>query len=169
MFELVFQVSVLFLVQLALWIATISIWFVILSYFVFVWLRARRMKEAGLCKYRVREFASRFYNERAQQAVATRLDDYALFCAYALPDHTAQAKQVISREILRRGYTSEQFVTWAPPGEALTVPPPFRTPPRLGHLPPAGESEGGAISFLPGTGCGRHPAGLHRSRAVPRR
>jgi hypothetical protein len=85
--------------------------------------RRRRMREAGLVKHRIRQFAWRRYDEPVRKEIARALDDRALMWAHFLPDHKLEAKAIAADELLRRGYEQRYIDTWHPDSSEFTVPP----------------------------------------------
>jgi hypothetical protein len=90
--------------------------------------RRQRLREAGLRKRRIRQFAWKRYDERTRVELARSLDDRALMWAYFLPDHKPAAKDVIAQELVRRGYSRSDVEGWTPDACDFTVPPASERP-----------------------------------------
>jgi hypothetical protein len=84
--------------------------------------RRRMLRQAGLVKRRIRTLSWNFYGRRRQKAMAEKLSDRELLWAQYLPDHTREAKAIVTQELIRRGHSCEEINKWAPDASDLTVP-----------------------------------------------
>ena len=89
---------------------------------VAVWYRRKRCREAGLIKRRQPAFARRRTSDAQRHEAAAGMNDWELIWSHVLPDHRPEAKDVIGRELERRGYSRDDIAAWTPPAATLTVP-----------------------------------------------